>query len=343
MAFAGRWYFYCYVQLNKNIKIFVNYFLGPLLFAWIAFSIYQQISRQEHLESSWQQIKASFSSHKVVYLLIAVLLIPVNWGLEAFKWKISVHSIHPISFLHAFKAVLSGVSFSVTLPNRVGEYAGRILYMPEGNRLKTISVTVVGSISQLLITIIAGITGLILLKPQLLEKFEGFRIWYQFVLYGLVIVGIITAVLYFNVSAVVKLFKRWIREERFIYLVEALRLFSGSMLLQLLLLSSIRYMIFITQYILLFYLFGVDVDAATLMTVMSVVFLAMAMIPSIALVEVGLRNEISIQLVGLFSANLLGISFTSVTIWFMNLVLPAIIGSILILNLRVFNKNNGTH
>ncbi|MGZ8560945.1 MAG: lysylphosphatidylglycerol synthase domain-containing protein [Flavisolibacter sp.] len=317
--------------------------MGPLLFAWLAFSIYQQISKQEHLESSWLQIRSSFSSYKIIYLIIAVLLIPVNWGLEALKWKISVNSIHPIRFLHAFKAVLSGVSFSVTLPNRVGEYAGRILYMPEGNRLKTISVTVVGSIAQLLITLIAGIIGLILLKSKLVNRFEGFRIWYQFALYGLVIAGIATSILYFNVAVVVKLFKRWIREERFIYLVDALRLFDGSLLLQLLLLSSIRYMIFITQYILLFYLFEVNVDAATLMTVMSVVFLAMAMIPSIALVEVGLRNEISIQLVGMFSTNLLGISFTSVTIWFMNLVLPAIIGSILILNLRVFNKKNGVH
>ncbi len=341
MAFAGRWYFYCYVQLNKNIKIFVNYFLGPLLFAWIAFSIYQQISRQEHLESSWQQIKASFSSYKVTYLVIAVLLIPVNWGLEALKWKISVYHIHPIRFLHAFKAVLSGVSFSITLPNRVGEYAGRIMYMPEGNRLKTISVTVVGSMAQLLITLIAGIIGLILLKSHLLGRFEGLRIWYQFALYGLVVAGLITSILYFNVSVIVKIFRRWIKEERFIYLVEALRLFNGAMLLQLLLISSARYMIFITQYILLFYLFEVNVDAATLMTVMSVVFLAMAMIPSIALVEVGLRNEISIQLVGIFSANLLGISFTSVTVWFMNLILPAIIGSILILNLRIFNKKNG--
>src|SRR5690606_38256336 len=102
----------------------------------------------------------------------------------------SVHHIHPIRFLHAFKAVLSGVSFSITLPNRVGEYAGRIMYMPEGNRLKTISVTVVGSMAQLLITLIAGIIGLIVLKSKLLGSFEGLRIWYQFLLYGLVVAGI---------------------------------------------------------------------------------------------------------------------------------------------------------
>ena len=47
----------------------------------------------------------------------------------------------------------SGVSFSVTTPNRSGEYLGRVLYMDEGNRLRVISLTILGSISQLIVTI----------------------------------------------------------------------------------------------------------------------------------------------------------------------------------------------
>jgi hypothetical protein len=90
----------------------------------------------------------------------------------------------------------------------------------------------------------------------------------------------------------------------------------------------------------LFYLFGVNVSVATIGWVMSVVFLAMAIIPSIALVEVGMRGEISLKLMGLFSANSLGIGLTSITIWFINLVVPAIIGSLLMLNLKLFKKRN---
>ena len=55
----------------------------------------------------------------MVYLIIAVLLIPINWGLEALKWKRSIGHLNNISFTNAFKAVLSGVSFSITFPNRV--------------------------------------------------------------------------------------------------------------------------------------------------------------------------------------------------------------------------------
>ena len=43
------------MQLGKNIKIFINYFLGPLLFVWLAFSIYKQILRQPQLEERHEE------------------------------------------------------------------------------------------------------------------------------------------------------------------------------------------------------------------------------------------------------------------------------------------------
>ena len=78
------------MRLNKNIKIFLNYFLGPLLFLWLSFSIYQQIQNQSHLEASWLHIKQSFQSPKIIYLLLTVLLMLFNWGLEAAKWRLAV-------------------------------------------------------------------------------------------------------------------------------------------------------------------------------------------------------------------------------------------------------------
>lgn len=327
------------MQLNKNIKIFINYFLGPLLFAWLAYAIYLQIMKQPQLEESWLQIRKSFQSDKVFYLFAAMILIIANWGLEAWKWMLSVQTIYPVKFFQAFKAVLSGVSFSVTMPNRVGEYLGRMIYLPEGSRLKAISVTLAGSFAQLLITIVTGVVGLVVLKSRLITYFPELKIWYQFIVYGLAIMALIMGLIYFNIAGAVDLFHRWIKNKKYGYLVEALQNFHSGILLRLLLISLLRYFVFIVQYIFVFYLFEVNVEMARIITVMSVVFLAMAIIPSIALVEVWLRGEISIQLMGMFSQNMLGIGFTSVTIWFINLILPAIAGSLLIVNLRVFKKN----
>ena len=273
-----------------------------------------------------------------------MVLIPVNWGLEARKWQISVRTVHPVRLLQACKAVLSGVSFSVTMPNRVGEYLGRMMYLPEGSRLKTISVTLVGSFAQLLITLLVGTAGLVFLKDRLLLHFPGFRIMSQFILYGLVLVNVLSLLLYFQTGAAVSFFRRWIKNEKHLYLVEALRNFDSRLLIHVLLISLLRYAVFIFQYVLIFRLFDIQVSAVNIMLVMSVVFLSMAIVPSIALVEVWLRGEIMIMLMGLFSANTLGTGFASVTAWFLNLILPAIAGSLLILNLRVFRrrgKGNG--
>ena len=327
---------------NKTIKIFLKYFLGPLLFAGLSFSIFQQIRHQPHLAQSWIEIKASFLSVKILYLVVTVMLIFVNWGLEAQKWKLLVGTVRPTSFSTAYKAVLSGVSFSVALPNRIGEYLGRMVYQPEGSRLKTISLAIVGSIAQLLVTLCAGMLGLILLKKELLQAYPQALIGYQFFLYGLLFVTACIFLVYYKVSAVVGLFSRWLRTHHFLYLVESLQKFNGSFLSNILLLSSLRYGVFLLQYMAMFYLFEVNLSPGVAMSVMSVVFLALAVIPSIALIEVGLRGEISLRLVGLFSANSLGIGLTSVSIWFLNLILPALIGTLLLLNVKLLSKNEET-
>ena len=119
------------MKINKNIKIFFSYFLGPLLFLWLCWSIYNQVRNQEDLSASWIQIKGSFSSTKVVSFIIVELLMLLNWLTEAYKWRLAIKDVQKISLIRAFKAVLSGVSFSVSTPNSVGDYVGRILYIDE--------------------------------------------------------------------------------------------------------------------------------------------------------------------------------------------------------------------
>lgn len=325
---------------NKTIKFFLNYFLGPVLFVGLAFSIYQQIRHQPHLAQSWAEIKESFFSAKLLSLAAAVLLIFVNWGIETLKWKWLVGSVRPIKLFTAYKAVLSGVSFSVALPNRVGEYIGRMLYQPEGGRLKTISLAVVGSIAQLITTMAFGTAGLVILKTDILRAYPGLTIWFQFLLYGLLAVLTCIVFFYFNVSAVVGFFRRWLNSHHFLYLVEALQNFNAAFLAKILFLSSMRYGVFLLQYILLFHFFGVQVAAFTIVPVMSTVFLALAVIPSIALLEVGLRGEVSLKLMGIFSANSLGIGLTSVTVWFLNLIIPAIAGTLFLVNVKLLSKND---
>jgi uncharacterized membrane protein YbhN (UPF0104 family) len=328
------------MKLNRNIKIFINYFLGPLLFAWLSWSIYKQISSQEDLEQAWQKTRSSFNSSLVWNLAAALLLMFVNWSIEAIKWKMAVRSIQEVSFAKAFKAVLSGVSFSVSTPNRIGEYLGRVLYMDEGNRLKTISITIVGSISQLIITLLMGCAGLMVLRDKIEASGLISPLWMKMIIYGVMAVLVILTLFYFKLSWLVRLVDRLPGSKRFAYLVTALGEFNATLLLRLLSLSAVRFVVFIIQYYLLFRLFGVDLSLWVVLWTISVSFLVMAVIPTIALLELVQRGKVVTAVVGLYSVNGLGMSITTASVWFINLIIPAIAGSILILGMRKIIKRD---
>ncbi len=96
------------MRLNKNIKIFINYFLGPLLFIWLSWSIYKNIRTQPNLGLSWQYIKQSFQGPLVWNLVLVIFLMFVNWGIESWKWKLAVKKCS-LYLLKSIPAILSGV------------------------------------------------------------------------------------------------------------------------------------------------------------------------------------------------------------------------------------------
>jgi Lysylphosphatidylglycerol synthase TM region len=333
---AGR-----FMKLNKNIKIFFNYFLGPVLFAWVSYSIYNQVQRQPDLERSWLLIRASFGSPLIINLIAVFVLMIVNWGIEAYKWKISVQRIQQVSYFTAFKAILSGTSFSVTTPNRVGEYLGRVLYMNEGNRLKAISLTIAGSMSQLIITLFMGLLGFIMLRKPIEDSHLLSAIWIQVMVYGILFVLLGLTVFYFRLSWIIKWIDRLPGIRKYAWLLKGLEDFNATLMLQLLSLSALRFLVFLIQYYLLFRLCSVNVSWWQASWAVSVSFLVMAVIPTIALfTDLSLRGQVSLKLIGLFSGNNLGIGLTSVSIWFINLIIPALAGSLLILGIKKIFKNN---
>lgn len=329
-------------QYKRYINFFIRYFLGPLLFCWLVWFIYTQISRQPDIELAWQQILDSFNSKKIWLVIGAVLLMLINWGIEAVKWRISVKPVQEVSFQTAFKAILSGVSVSISTPYRVGEYLGRILYMNEGNKLKAVSLTVVGSISQVMLTLAMGLVGLLLMSEELARQHILSPLWIKMIASGVCMVLVILTLFYFKLSWLVKRIDQVPAVKKFTWLINALENFNATILFSLLSLSVIRFLVFILQYYLLFRFFGVSIGFDQVWVSVSLMFLVMAVVPTIALfTDLGLKGEISLKLIGLFSVNGLGITLTTISIWLINLVIPALAGSLLILSVKkVFNNRN---
>ncbi len=265
--------------LNKKLKIFLNYFLGPILFTWLAFSIYRQVINRPNWHESLEQIRASITGIQGWKFVLVILLMFGNWSMEALKWKVLIQHIQPINFFRALKAILSGLSVSVALntPNGAGEYVGRVLYVQEGNRIRAITLTFVGSISQLIITVVCGCIGMVAMQQTLQGTTvnNGFAdIWLKATICASIVFAGILLILYFELGLLVKIAERIPFIARYIFFIQKLEEFKTKELLRVLGLSLIRYSIFIVQYVLLLQVFEVQIDWWASCWLTSVMFLA---------------------------------------------------------------------
>jgi uncharacterized membrane protein YbhN (UPF0104 family) len=325
---------------NKNIKILLNYGVGPLLFAWLAWSIYHQVIRQPDFSSALEQLWRSFSGSQSWKLWLAFLLVAVNWGIEARKWQVLLDPMEEISFLRAFKAVLAGVAFAMNTPNRIGEYGGRVLYVKDGHRWQAVSLTVIGSISQLMITLFCGTGGLlfILVERPMFPGTGEYALWLQFILYVTVFTLIAVSLLYFRIGRVIKWLEKFPGTGRFTGKLAVAENLPVTILLRVLCLSFARYIVFAVQYILLLQLSGVAVGAGTAFGLVAVLYLLLAVIPTIALAELGIMGKLSLLLFMTVSGNKLGIITATTMVWLMNLVIPALAGSLLFLGIKIVDN-----
>lgn len=326
---------------RKNIKLIIKYVLGPAVFCILSYSIYHQVQRQPSWEQSLKQIQLSLTGEGIYKIGIVFLLMFANWGIEARKWQLSLRGLDHIPFKRAFKAVFTGTTMAFFTPNRIGEYFGRILYIPDGKRAEAISLTIVCSIAQLLVTIMAGIGGLIFIDRHITQNVPGSSavlFWLHLVLYIAISGGLLLAIFYFRLSWLVRLAERINILGKYLRYVQLLDSFNATILARILSLSVIRYLVFVVQYFILFDVFDVSLSWWQTFWVISVMFIVLAIAPTVAfLTDLGVRAKASIELVQFFSSNVVGILATSLSIWVINLVIPALIGSLLILGIRFFN------
>jgi hypothetical protein len=265
----------------------------------------------------------------------------INWGIEARKWQLAVRKIEAVSFITSFKAVFTGGTLAFFTPNRIGEYLGRILFIKEGHRIQAISLTIICSLAQLMVTIAAGIASLVIMRSILDAdpSHSSVIIWLTGLLYVSLAGGILLTILYFRLAWIIRWIEKIPHIEKFLSYIRVLDNFNATILLRILSLSVVRYVVFIVQYYLLFEVFSVGLNWWQAFWTMSVVFLVLAIIPTIAVfTDLGIRWKASVEMVQFVSHNTIGILATSLTIWVINLVIPALIGSLLILSIRLFRN-----
>lgn len=287
-----------------------------------------------------QGIAAALTGPSSWKIYVTFFLMIVNWGLETLKWQLSIRHLCCISFGRAFMAILAGVAFSMGTPNRIGEYGGRILYVPEGMRIRSVSLTVVGSFAQLLVTMVAGVIALFVLEDDLSGPQQSGLVGVWLPLFRMMagLATLVGLVLYFRIGWLVQFIDRLPAIGRIRRHISVLEEMDTVILSKIFGVSALRYLVFVLQYILMLQALDAGLAWWTGFWAVSAFFVLMAVMPSIALLELGLRWQYSFLIFGIYSSNLLGIYTAATGIWLINLVIPAVVGSLLIFRIRVFRK-----
>ncbi len=271
------------------------------------------------------------------WLVVALVLVPFNWWSETQKWLPLIRKVMPISFWRAFRAVMAGVTFSLFTPNRVGEYGGRILFVPAQHRLKAVWATIVGSIAQQLVLLGCGLLGL----AYFLFEYWAVEVVLVRVMLGLGVLLLSALLLAFlNLELLVPLLRKisWLhRFEGVKKSAQIIRQYRRKELWQTLRWALLRYLIYSFQYYALLRFFGIEADLWRGFACIATVFLLQTSVPLPPIIGLMARGELALKIWGVFHADPVLILAATFVLWVINLVLPASVGLVFLLSLNWSN------
>ncbi len=271
----------------------------------------------------------------VSILFLLLILMFLNWGLEAYKWKLLIQKLNPIRFVRTFKAVWTGVTLGLFTPNRVGEFGGRILYVPRKFRIQAVIVSLIGSFSQNLATIITGIISMIIY----IYRIEDIA---SFLFFSIILVSSITVCLlllaYYNLDVVIQVFKRSRFLKRIYSYTEVLKSYHSRELSKLLMLSVLRYSVYTAQYLIFLRLFGAQISVFDGVVAIGVIYLAQTVVPSFAIVDLLTRLPIATLIFSNYNVKVGTALAATSSIWILNLIIPASLGYIFIFKYNFFKN-----
>lgn len=293
--------------------------------------IYFQFKSRVVSFSDFNLLLEKLSSVKAIFfLVITFLLMLLNWSLESYKWKYLLNGVEDISFYQAVKGVLSGLAIGFVTPNRVGEFAGKIAYLKSENRANGAVMSFVGSSSQLLVTIQAGLIAIAV------SKFESSID--VFVTPITLVMLVIVSLVWFKLN----LFLKWI--SRFKWLqkwnkhTDQLANVNEKKMTNVYLVSLIRYMVFPLQYFVLFKMLDSSIDFSECLSMTATSYFLLAIVPTYAIAEIGARGSMNLLAFSDLNAPFAVLSVT-LLIWIINLIIPAIFGAYLIAKFKI-QKND---
>lgn len=263
-----------------------------------------------------------FSRSNSSSMILLFLLMFVNWGIEAMKWKILIRPLEEISFVQAWNGVLAGVTLSIFSPNRVGEFAARVFLLEKADRLQASLLSMIGSFFQLLVTFVAGLLAFLILERsyhdffRLDPQFPGIENW----------IGMAVSAFFLLLIVLYRVLRK--RLPSFLQRpLKVIHLLKNSEINAVWVLSVIRYVVFTIQYILVLNIMGITAGTTILVCLIALTFFFTSAIPTFAVTEIAVRGAAATWFIGSIYSDSNAIVAASFLLWIINLAIPALWGA----------------
>lgn len=306
-----------------------------LIFAGLSALLYKQVVQHREFDEVARIFRDGLSRANAFILAALLLAMALNWTLETVKWRSLVQKLEPAGFFTALKGVLFGVAFSLFTPNRVGEFGGRVIALPE-KRGPAIVAALLGSLGQITMNLVLGGLGLIIYAFT-----HGVYGYLAFiVLFLWVLMAAVLFIVYFNLDiaegALLKIpLLRKVKEH-----IDLVLRYSRRELAGYLFLSGARCLVYYFQFWLCLQFFGIDLALAPAMVLIAAIYFVQTVIPTFAVVELVFRGNVAVSFLAGLTANTAGVFSATFLIWVVNLIVPALAGLALFTRHRLITERS---
>ena len=251
----------------------------------------------------------------------------LNWLVEILKWWRLAVMVQPTSFVQAMKQSLSSLTVSLITPNRIGEYGAKALYFRRKDRSRVILLNFISNFSQMSTTILFGVLGF----WWVYESFPGLNLKEINVMK----IGLFALTIGIGLVIIGKLWRGFYSK-----LIRDLQSVRNRTLLDVFVLSLLKYLVFSHQFYFLLVLFGVDLGYLECMSLLSLSYLISSLIPGFVIFDWLVKGSVAVAVFGRFGVDeILVLSITSV-MWLLNFGLPSLVGTLYVMAFKFHSANN---
>ncbi|GAA4364930.1 hypothetical protein GCM10023185_34850 [Hymenobacter saemangeumensis] len=302
--------------------------------------LYNSVFAAPDTAAAWRQLLASaLSGAGRAPVLAALALVPLNWGLEAWKWYRLARHLEPVTFGRSLRAVLVGLTLGFATPNRVGDYAARIIEL-KSRRVHALGAVFLGRYCQLVVTVLAGVAGVLYFLLRFYLK--GYPAAGLGVLATALVVCLLVLVPLYRSRLLLSALGIWRPLRRFRPALAVMPTYPAQALHAVLAISGLRYGVFCAQFMLLLLAYGVKAPLGGGLAAVAGTFLMKSLVPSLnALADVGVRELSATHLFSLLGQPVLPVLSASLSLWVLNIALPSAAGLLLVPGIRVLRQKQG--